>query len=119
MDSKQLTQGLKQAFFSENHRLVFWYDPEQSFGDELSNLDLPDVQIMDMAGESTLGLKLKLELEDPNGKYLLYFPHAEPEPEDDWLLDMKLYSRTFHADRVSIIFNPPRAGEASSLAMGR
>lgn len=105
MDSKQLTQGLHQAFFSENHRLVFWFDPEQSFGDELSNLNLPDVQVMDMAGESTLSVKLKLELEDQNGKYLLYFPHAEPEPEDDWLLDMKLYSRTFHADRISIVFN--------------
>lgn len=105
MDSKKLTQGLQQAFFSENHRLVFWYDPEQSFGDELANIDLPDVQVVDMAGESSMALKLKLELEDQSGRYLLYFPHAEPEPEDDWLLDMKLYSRTFHADRISIIFN--------------
>jgi uncharacterized protein (TIGR02687 family) len=105
MDSKQLTQGLHQAFFSEGHRLVFWYDPEQNFGDELANLELPDVQVMDMTGESTLGVKLTLELEDSNGKYLLYFPHAEPESEDDWLLDMKLYSRTFYADRISIIFN--------------
>ena len=48
MDSKKLTQGLQQAFFSENHRLVFWYDPEQSFGDELANIDLPDVQVVDM-----------------------------------------------------------------------
>ena len=105
MDSKQLTQGLHQAFFSENHRLVFWYDPEQSFGDELASLDLPDVQVMDMSTESSLAVKLKLELEEQSGKYLLYFPHAEPEPEDDWLLDMKLYSRAFHADRISIIFN--------------
>ncbi len=47
MDSKQLTQGLHQAFFSENHRLVFWYEPSQSFGDELSDLNLPDVQVVD------------------------------------------------------------------------
>lgn len=105
MDSKQLSHGLRQAFFSENHRLVFWYDPEQSFGDELANLDLSDIQVMDMSGKSSLAVKLKLELEDQNGEYLLYFPHAEPEPEDDWLLDMKLYSRTFYADRISIIFN--------------
>lgn len=105
MDSKQIDQGLRRLFFSEQQRLVFWYDPEQSFGDELSNLNLPEVRIMEMAGESALSVKLKLELEDQGGKYLLYFPHAEPEPEDDWLLDMKLYSRTFHADRISIIFN--------------
>lgn len=105
MDSKQLTRGLHQAFFSENHRLVFWYDPEQSFTDELSQLDLPDVQLLNMTGASALAVKLKLELEDPNGKYLLYFPQAEPEPENDWLLDIKLYSRSFYADRISIIFN--------------
>jgi len=105
MDSKQLTQGLHQAFFTENHRLVFWYDPEQSFTDDLSQLDLPDVQLLDMAEASTLAVKLKLELEDPKSKYLLYFPYAEPESEDDWLLDIKLYSRSFYADRISIIFN--------------
>jgi hypothetical protein len=25
MDTKQLEQGLHQAFFTEKHRLVFWY----------------------------------------------------------------------------------------------
>ncbi|WP_417547016.1 BREX-1 system phosphatase PglZ type A [Marinobacter segnicrescens] len=105
MDSRQLSEGLQKAFFDEAHRLVFWYDPEHAFIDELSNLDLPDVELLEMAGESALGVKLRLELEDQGGKYLLYFPHAEPEPEDDWLLDMKLYSRTFFADRISIIFN--------------
>lgn len=105
MDTKQLTQGLNQAFFEENHRLVFWFDPEQSFADELGNLALPDVQVVNMGEESTLAMKLKLELEDTQGKYLLYFPYAEPEPVNDWLLDMRLYSRSFHADRISLIFN--------------
>jgi uncharacterized protein (TIGR02687 family) len=105
MDTQQLTQGLKQAFFAEDQRIVFWYDPEQSFVDELPQLDLPDVQVLNMQGESTFGLKLQLELEDPRGKYLLYFPCAEPDAEDDWLLDIKLYSRCFYADRISLIFN--------------
>lgn len=105
MDSKQLTQGLHQAFFIENHRIVFWYDPEQGFADELGLLDLPDVQVLHMQTQSTFGLKLKLELEDTQGKYLLYFPCAEPDAEDDWLMDIKLYSRSFYADKTSLIFN--------------
>lgn len=105
MDSKQLTQGLHQAFFAENHRIVFWYDPEQNFADALNELDLPDVQVLNMQGKSTFGTKLQLELEDTQGKYLLYFPCAEPDAEDDWLLDIKLFSRSFYADRVSMIFN--------------
>jgi uncharacterized protein (TIGR02687 family) len=105
MDTQQLTQGLHQAFFHEQHRLVFWYDPEQSFKESVSKLDLPDVTVLNMDGHSTLETKLLLELEDTEGRYLLYFPSPEPEPEHDWLLDMKLYSRTFHADRISMIFN--------------
>jgi hypothetical protein len=105
MKIDQLVEGLKQAFFIENHRLVFWYDPSRDFETELDHLSLSDVTVLNMEGKSQLGIKLKLELEDKEGKYLLYFPSEEPHVEDDWLLDIKLYSRSFFANRVSIIFN--------------
>lgn len=110
MNITQLTDGLKQAFFTEGHRLVFWYDPSKDFEADIGNLNLDDghlggVTVLNMTGESHLGIKLKLELEDTEGKYLLYFPYEEPNVEEDWLLDIKLYSRSFFADRVSIIFN--------------
>ena len=105
MNLSQLQQGLEQAFYIEQHRIVFWYDAEQSFTEEIKALELNDVHILNMAEESSLAIKLKLELEDQQGKYLLYFPSPEPETEKDWLLDIKLYSRSFYADRFSIIFN--------------
>lgn len=105
MNLDQIKQGLEQAFYIENHRIVFWYDAEHSFSEEVKALKLNDVQILNVAEESSLAIKLKLELEDQQGKYLLYFPSSEPEMEKDWLLDIKLYSRTFYADRFSIIFN--------------
>ena len=105
MNIDQLTQGLLQAFEQEQHRIVFWYDPSGDFKDELDGLNLPDINIHNMQGESALAIKLKLELEDTQGKYLLYFPSAEPDINQDWLLDIKLYSRCFYADRISIIFN--------------
>ena len=105
MNITQLTDGLKQAFFKEDHRIVFWFDPSRDFENELGNLNIADITILNMEGESQLGTKLKLEIEDTVGKYLLYFPTEEPNVEDDWLLDIKLYSRSFYADRISIIFN--------------
>ena len=103
MNLSQLQQGLEQAFYTEQHRIVFWYDAEQSFTEEVRALKLNDVQILNMAEESSLAIKLKLELEDQQGKYLLYFPSPEPETEKDWLLDIKLYSRSFYADqRISL-----------------
>ena len=105
MNENQLKEGLLTAFEKENHRLVFWYDPEGDFQEEMENLVLPDVQVLNMQTESALAVKLKLELEDTTGKYLLYFSSAEPEDDKDWLLDIKLYSRCFYADRISIVFN--------------
>jgi len=105
MKHNQLVQGLEQAFDQEGHRIVFWYDPDADFRTTLPSLGLDNVQVVDMGSESALGIKLKMELEDTKGKYLLYFPSQEPVPEKDWLLDIKLYSRSFYADRFSIIFN--------------
>ena len=105
MNIDQLNSGLEQAFFKENNRIVFWFDPEKDFEDDLTGLSLTDVTVINMESESTLGIKLKLELEDSVGRYLLYFPYSEPDVEKDWLLDIKLYSRCFYADRFSIIFN--------------
>ncbi|WP_180046000.1 BREX-1 system phosphatase PglZ type A [Acinetobacter sp. YH12117] len=105
MNLDQIKQGLEQAFFTENHRIVFWYDAEQSFTEEIKALDLDAVKVVNMAHESVLETKFNLELEDTQSKYLLYFPSAEPDSLKDWMLDMKLYSRSFYADRFSIIFN--------------
>ena len=70
MNLSQITQGLEQAFYTENHRIVFWYDAEQSFSEEVKALKLNDVHILNMAEESSLEIKLKLELEDQQGKLL-------------------------------------------------
>jgi hypothetical protein len=47
-----------------------------------------------------LEVKIRLEREDPVGKFLLYAPTDEPDYEEDWLLDIRLYSRSFRADRA-------------------
>ena len=62
MNLSQITQGLEQAFYTENHRIVFWYDAEQSFTEEIKARELNDVHILNMAEESSLTIKLKLEL---------------------------------------------------------
>ena len=64
MNLNQLQQGLEQAFYTEQHRIVFWYDAERSFSDEVQALKLNDVHILNMAEESSLAIKLKLELQD-------------------------------------------------------
>ena len=40
---------------------------------------------------------------NPPAKFLLYAPTEEPDYDNDWLLDIRLYSRSFRADRACIL----------------
>lgn len=105
MDIKQINNSLNDIFNKEKRRIVFWYDPEQEFLNILDDLDLDDVTVLRKDHFGTLELKIKLEIEDTKGSYIIYCPFAEPAIEDDWFIDIKLYSRTFSADSGSIILN--------------
>ena len=104
-NTRHITEALLHLFRDEGQRIVFWNDPEGEFADTLKELDLGDVKILHLDEHSPLELKILLEIQDKTGAYLLYDPNPELSPEDDWLLDIRLYSRTFYADRASIILN--------------
>jgi uncharacterized protein (TIGR02687 family) len=103
MDTKQLTDALDSIFQGENARIVFWNDPDREFLNIVPFLMLKDVTTLRLDQMGVLEVKLRVEREDPAGKYLLYCPTEEPDYEQDWLLDIRLYSRSFRADRASII----------------
>ncbi len=105
MNITQLQDNLHRLFHQEDHRLVFWLDSQQEFSVSVPELQLDGVQVLHLDQWGSLELKLKLEREDTQGKYLLYAPFAEPDPEQDWLLDIKLYSHSFQADQASIILD--------------
>ncbi|MEZ6117133.1 MAG: hypothetical protein R3C28_11245 [Pirellulaceae bacterium] len=48
-------------------------------------------------------MRLEEGLACQNGS--LYSPTEEPDYDDDWLLDIRLFSRSFRGDRASIILD--------------
>ena len=103
METKQIHDALSRLFEDEEQRLVFWNDPGQEFADILPTLQLDNVKVLRLDQMGALEAKIRLEQDDPTGRYLLYSPTEEPAYENDWLLDIRLYSRSFRADRASII----------------
>ena len=105
MKAEQIDQALIQKFVTENERLVFWHDANGEFADYIASGltgELADVQLLDVAFVGGLSAKILLEREDPTGKYLVY-SHGEPlVADEDWLLDIRIYSAQFHADMASI-----------------
>ncbi|EAB9480281.1 BREX-1 system phosphatase PglZ type A, partial [Salmonella enterica subsp. enterica] len=87
------------------HRIVFWHDPDKRFLEELDNLELENVTLLDMTDQSQLAVKKRIEIDEPEQQFLLWFPHDAPPKEFDWLLDIRLYSTEFHADFAAITLN--------------
>jgi uncharacterized protein (TIGR02687 family) len=102
-DYKQITGALDRLFHTESHRIVFWNDPEREFESTLPFITLDGVTTLRLDRVAALGVKLRLEREEPDAKFLLYSPAEEPDPQHDWLLDVRLYSECFRADRASIL----------------
>ena len=105
MDTKQLNEALNKIYDEEDVRIVFWNDPQQEFDKVVENLDLGAVQLVRLDQVGSIETKLRIERDEPKSKFLLYAPEEEPEFEDDILLDIRLYSRSFRADRSSIILD--------------
>ena len=103
MDSKQITEALIQAFNEDAPRIVFWNDPDGEFIETLPSILIEGVSVLRLDRIGALEAKIRIQQDDTAGRYLLYSPTEEPDYEDDWLLDMRLYSRSFRADRASII----------------
>jgi uncharacterized protein (TIGR02687 family) len=105
MKAEQVDQALFQKFVTDDTRLVFWHDPNDEFTDYIEGGftgDIAHVQVLNVANVGGLSAKLRLEREDPSGKYLVYSTGEAPPAEEDWLLDIRLYSAQFHADVASL-----------------
>ncbi|EIC0306513.1 BREX-1 system phosphatase PglZ type A, partial [Salmonella enterica subsp. enterica serovar Typhimurium] len=81
------------------------HDPDKRFLEELDNLELENVTLLDMTDQSQLAVKKRIEIDEPEQQFLLWFPHDAPPKEFDWLLDIRLYSTEFHADFAAITLN--------------
>jgi hypothetical protein len=99
MNITQIRDTLNSIFIEKYKRIIFWYDGEKEFEEILPELVLDNATIMRIDKTPALELKIKLELEDIEGRYVLYAPCHEPSLKDDWLADIRLYGYTFRADK--------------------
>ena len=103
MNTAQITETLEKLF--NEHRIVFWNDGDREFAETLSEIVSAETEILRLDETGALAAKIQIELEKPEQKFLVYSPTPEPSPDDDWLYDIRRYSRTFTADSASILLN--------------
>jgi uncharacterized protein (TIGR02687 family) len=85
-----------------NYRAVFWHDVDGEFKSIVNEILIDDVRVVNL--DETPALRIKLDVENnPHQKWLFYSNRPEPEPTQDWLLDVRLRSKSFRADSTSIL----------------
>ena len=86
----------------EDHRVVFWHDPEGQYAGDLHNLALPGVQTIRVTNNE-YGIKDRLLHDEPTSKFLVYRSGQVPDGVGNWLLDLELAYGVFTADRTSLV----------------
>ncbi|MEA4892465.1 MAG: BREX-1 system phosphatase PglZ type A [Peptococcaceae bacterium] len=92
--SRELSQGAKR-------NIIFWYDEDGVFADDIDSLTLPNVKIIKLYDNNMFAVKLYIEETDQESNLLVYSPLPRPLDRENWLTDAIKYGQTFSADETS------------------
>ncbi len=107
MDTDKVIQDLNRRFAAPlpefyQRRIIFWYDEDKEFENKLDQVVLENAKIIALTGSNAFSVKKLLSVDDLATNYLVYSPYSYNRPDDNWLLDVELYSEEFRADLISI-----------------
>ena len=103
MNIKQIIDRLNAEFTGDTRKLVFWYDDNGEFVEDMQNVELNNAKVYCLQPDNQFATKLFLERQDTTTNYLIYAPFPKPDVRDNHLEDTLLYSKRFFADRASLL----------------
>ena len=98
----------------EKRKIVFWYDREHTAWSSVERKPTEDLEetVQKLAEykinfhlllDNYFATKKLLEVDDPESDFLIYSPRPEPEHNENWLLDVQLYSGRYESTRLGDI----------------
>lgn len=107
MDTDKVNQELNRRFAEPlpefyKRRIIFWHDEDREFEDRLNEIVMDNAKLIVLTGCNNFEVKKLLSIEEPLTNFLVYNPISYDKPEDNWLIDIELYSEEFRADIISI-----------------
>lgn len=108
MNLQEIRNFLKDLFSKplgdgKKRNIVFWYDENEDFVEEIDSFDLEDVKVIKLTEKNAFYTKYYIEKEDTLSNILVYSNMKKPEPNEDWLYDIFCYSEEFSTDRAIVI----------------
>lgn len=93
LNLKQITDKLNSEFASDVRKLVFWYDANAEFQEDIDSIELENAKVLHLEPDNQFYIKYFLEREDTTTNYLVYAPFAKPSIRDNHLADTIRYSQ--------------------------
>ena len=94
---------LKPLSDGKKRHIVFWYDENEDFIEEIDNFDLENVKLLKLTENNAFYAKYYIEKEQTESNILIYSNMKKPIPQEDWLYDIFCYSEEFSTDRATVI----------------
>ncbi|SEP83366.1 TIGR02687 family protein [Lachnospiraceae bacterium RM5] len=120
MDLQTINQELNRRFAEAlpefyKRRIVIWYDEEGEFKDQIDELELLNAKVLCLTETNNFVVKKTIAVDAPTQNFLIYNSMNYEKPDDNWLLDVELYSEEFRADLIAIWMD--EMGIPSSVAL--
>ena len=103
LNFKQITDKLNSEFTGDTRKLIFWYDANAEFAEDIDPLVLDNAKVLRLEPNNQFYIKYFLERQDTATNYLVYAPFPKPDIRENHLIDTIRYSKEFYADRTSLL----------------
>ena len=105
-DIEMVQQELSRRFAAPlpefyKRRIIFWHDEDREYEDKLDELQLTNATIVRLTGTNNFAVKKLLCHDDMTSNFLVYSPLLFDDPDENWLLNVELYSEEYRADQNS------------------
>lgn len=106
LDLEKVVRDLNNRFVAPlpefyKRRIIFWYDEDKEFEDKVDEIELENAKLVKLTGSNTFEIKKLLAVDDTTSNFVVYRPFGFEKDDDNWLLNVELYSETFRDDLLS------------------
>lgn len=105
MNYEKIIQELNSRFAQElpefyKRRVIFWYDEDGEHLENVKDIELDNATVVVLSDDNMFTVKKLITSDDTSSNFLIYRPFDLAD-EDNWLLNVELYSEEYRSDLIS------------------
>jgi len=86
---------------NNGRKVIFWYDPPMNFKEDILSDSFDCCRVL-MYEKNEFTIKKTIEHDEADTDFLVYIPADKPIDNENWLLDILMYSEEYYADTVAL-----------------